>query len=238
MGAGCWGGSRWCEWASCEACRDGSTETDVSVSRQQVLCGQRLWKCSRSPASSSRAGCAGGGWAGVGDRQPKGRGGRAACWDPEDGVSDRRLDTRFLLELLASRLTWGGTRTGTLFTSAMCWDSSLSYDAAAIIYLRHSRPVRATPTLFLQNSIWKPEGQRGFPFPCFSPARPVARSAEEGAGCSAVPTCCPCPAPGLRWSPRVPYWFAGFRARWAKVPCLRYLCSFPSVTETPGFCPL
>lgn len=33
------------------------------------------------------------------------------------------------------------------------------------------------------NSIWKPEGQHGFPFPCFSPVWPVVRSAEEGAGC-------------------------------------------------------
>lgn len=149
VGGGCWGGLCWCEWASCEACRDGSTETDVSVSRQQVLCGQRLWKPSRSPASLSRDGCAGGGQElGTGSLREEGCEQHAGT--PNLGFHIPVWTIRFLLELLASRLTWGGTRTGILFMSAMCWDSSLSYDAAAIIYLRHSRPVHATPTVCLQ----------------------------------------------------------------------------------------
>lgn len=37
--------------------------------------------------------------------------------DPEDGRSDPGLDIRFLLELFASGLSWGETRTEILFVS-------------------------------------------------------------------------------------------------------------------------
>lgn len=96
------GGCAWCEWESCEACRDGSTETTSLCSRQWACCG--CW--SVSLPGRHRLGAPAGQELVTVWQWPKGRAGWAACCGREDAASDSHLDTRFLLEPPVLGLLW------------------------------------------------------------------------------------------------------------------------------------
>lgn len=113
----------------------------------------------------------------------------------------------------------------------------LSYDAATVIYLRHSRPVHAAPTTHLQLADGSLKDDMVSPFLAVSPVRPAVQAAEER---TAAPWWGPArrcrgPAPGLGWSPGFLAALQAFACGMQQVPCTPYPVQLPSLTETASF---
>ena len=103
MGEGCWGG-----WGCAGVNGRLVKPVEMVAQRLTSACPDSectMGKCSCSPARSSRAGRSGG---------------TGGLRGPEGGVSGPDLDVPFLLELLISGLSWGGTRTEILLMSVVC----------------------------------------------------------------------------------------------------------------------